>query len=86
VVLHLTEWQEYQDLDPASLKTVVDAPVVIDGRNKLDHDRWRGAGWTYRALGRLSLNSRSMRAGAAPNRKNRTSPDGWAENAQERSY
>ena len=36
VVLHLTEWQEYRDIDPADLKAIVDSPVVIDGRNKLD--------------------------------------------------
>lgn len=52
VVLHLTEWQAYRDLDPAELKRVVAAPVVIDGRNRLDPDRWRSAGWAYRALGR----------------------------------
>lgn len=52
VVLHLTEWQAYRDLDPAELKLVVAAPVVIDGRNRLDPDRWRAAGWAYRALGR----------------------------------
>jgi len=52
VVLHLTEWQDYRDIDPAALKTVVAQPTVIDGRNKLDPDRWRAAGWTYRALGR----------------------------------
>ncbi|MBC7310717.1 MAG: UDP-glucose 6-dehydrogenase, partial [Tetrasphaera sp.] len=52
VVLHLTEWQEYRDLDPSTLTTSVTTPVIIDGRNKLDPARWREAGWTYRALGR----------------------------------
>jgi UDPglucose 6-dehydrogenase len=52
VTLHLTEWQEYQDLDPAALKPLVAHPVVIDGRNRLDPHVWRAAGWTYRALGR----------------------------------
>ncbi|MDE9365898.1 UDP-glucose/GDP-mannose dehydrogenase family protein [Luteipulveratus sp. YIM 133132] len=52
VVLHLTEWQDYRDLDPARLTPLVRKPAVIDGRNKLDPARWRAAGWTYRALGR----------------------------------
>ena len=52
VVLHLTEWQEYRDLDPSTLTTSAAHPVVIDGRNKLDPARWRAAGWSYRALGR----------------------------------
>ena len=55
VVLHLTEWQEYRDLDPAALETAVHRPVVIDGRNRLDPARWRAAGWTYRALGRPTV-------------------------------
>ncbi|GAA1255495.1 UDP-glucose/GDP-mannose dehydrogenase family protein [Oryzihumus leptocrescens] len=52
VVLHLTEWKDYRDIDPAALKAVVSSPHIIDGRNALDPARWRGAGWTYRALGR----------------------------------
>jgi UDPglucose 6-dehydrogenase len=52
VVLHLTEWQEFRDLDPAVLRDTVARPYVIDGRNALDAARWRAAGWTYRALGR----------------------------------
>ena len=55
VVLHLTEWQEYRDLDPAELAGTVERPVVIDGRNRLDPARWRAAGWTYRALGRPTI-------------------------------
>ncbi|MGZ4630879.1 nucleotide sugar dehydrogenase, partial [Oryzihumus sp.] len=52
VVLHLTEWKDYRDIDPAALKAVVSSPHIIDGRNALDPALWRGAGWTYRALGR----------------------------------
>ena len=52
VVLHLTEWQEFRDLDPVELARIVETPVVIDGRNCLDAEAWRAAGWTYRGLGR----------------------------------
>lgn len=52
VVLLLTEWREYRDLDPAQLGEVVRARHVVDGRNSLESERWRRAGWTYRALGR----------------------------------
>ena len=55
VVLHLTEWADYREIDPAALATVVANPHVIDGRNALDPDRWRAAGWTYRALGRPTV-------------------------------
>jgi len=52
VVLHLTEWKAFRQIDPAQLAVVVATPTIIDGRNTLDPDLWRAAGWTYRALGR----------------------------------
>ncbi|MFE9096708.1 UDP-glucose dehydrogenase family protein [Streptomyces sp. NPDC007264] len=52
VVLHLTEWREFRELDPEVLGRAVGSRVVLDGRNTLDQDLWRRAGWTYRAMGR----------------------------------
>ncbi|MEV0963340.1 MULTISPECIES: UDP-glucose/GDP-mannose dehydrogenase family protein [unclassified Streptomyces] len=52
VVLHLTEWQEFGELDPASLGRVALRRIMLDGRNALDGAKWREAGWTYRAMGR----------------------------------
>jgi len=52
LVLVLTEWEEFRDLDPAVLGRVVARRRVLDGRNALDPERWRSAGWSYRALGR----------------------------------
>jgi len=52
VVLHLTEWAEFREMDPAVLGEVVAAKLIVDGRNALDPEAWRAAGWTYRALGR----------------------------------
>ncbi len=52
LILVLTEWPEYTGLDPAEVKPLVDTPRVLDGRNALDPQAWRSAGWTYRALGR----------------------------------
>ncbi|MFF7183525.1 nucleotide sugar dehydrogenase [Streptomyces sp. NPDC008121] len=54
LVLHLTEWGEYREVDPVNLARVVREPVLIDGRNALAHDEWRAAGWTVKALGRPS--------------------------------
>ena len=51
VVLHLTEWQEYQQIDPAQFAAVVRRPSLLDGRNVLPLDQWRAAGWTARSLG-----------------------------------
>lgn len=52
VVLHLTEWREFRELDPAALGEVAFRRIVLDGRNALDATKWREAGWTYRAMGR----------------------------------
>ncbi|MFI1679324.1 UDP-glucose dehydrogenase family protein [Streptomyces sp. NPDC020607] len=52
VVLHLTEWREFRELDPAELAAAATAPLILDGRNALDPETWRAAGWTYRAMGR----------------------------------
>jgi UDPglucose 6-dehydrogenase len=51
-ILHLTEWKIYREIDPVSLKNKVRTPIIIDGRNALDRERWVQAGWKFRALGR----------------------------------
>ena len=52
LILHLTEWREYRELDPKDLASLVKKKIVIDGRNALDRDKWRAAGWQFHALGR----------------------------------
>lgn len=52
VILHLTEWKMYREIDPVSIKGLVRQAVIIDGRNMLDRDLWSNAGWKFRALGR----------------------------------
>lgn len=52
LVLLLTEWKQYVELDPRELKAIVKYPRMLDGRNALDPTTWRAAGWVYRALGR----------------------------------
>jgi UDPglucose 6-dehydrogenase len=47
-----TEWREYRELDPSTIHGATGERHVIDGRNTLDPQAWRNAGWTYRALGR----------------------------------
>ena len=52
VVVLLTEWTEFREVDPAAMAAVVTAPRMVDGRHALDPAVWRAAGWEYRALGR----------------------------------
>ena len=51
-ILHLTEWKEYRELDPSVIGQLVKSKFLIDGRNALDRDKWRAAGWRVHALGR----------------------------------
>jgi UDPglucose 6-dehydrogenase len=48
----LTEWDEFQDMDPVAVGEQVAQRNMVDGRYILDPVAWRKAGWRYRALGR----------------------------------
>lgn len=52
VVVLLTEWAVFREVEPEALAEVVAHRRVVDGRHALDAARWRAAGWEYRALGR----------------------------------
>lgn len=52
LVLHLTEWPVYRELDPVGTAALVARPRIIDGRNVLDMPTWRNAGWSVRSMGR----------------------------------
>jgi UDPglucose 6-dehydrogenase len=52
VVVLLTEWSDFREVDPAALAQVVRHRRIVDGRHALDAAEWRKAGWEYRALGR----------------------------------
>ena len=47
-----TEWKAFQAVDPKAMASVVANNLVIDGRNCLDADAWKAAGFTYRGMGR----------------------------------
>jgi UDPglucose 6-dehydrogenase len=52
LVLHLTEWSDYQAIDPVALAGVVTRRVIIDARCALDSALWRSGGWSVHVLGR----------------------------------
>ena len=52
LVLHLTEWQDYRELNPEKLGQSVKTKRIIDGRNVLDRDLWSNAGWQITYLGK----------------------------------
>nr|BFF13317.1 hypothetical protein GCM10025699_46200 [Microbacterium flavescens] len=52
VVLVLTEWKQFRELEPAAVAGLVSHARVVDGRNTLDAAAYRAAGFEYRGLGR----------------------------------
>lgn len=54
LVILATEWAEFKELDPSRAGELVAAKRIIDGRNVLDPDTWRAAGWDIRCLGRAT--------------------------------
>lgn len=51
LVILLTEWSEFCELQPNDLERSVRARNIIDARNVLDVAAWRTAGWQIAALG-----------------------------------
>jgi len=52
LVLHLTEWKAYRELDPQVISDKVNQKRIIDGRNCLDLGLWKNAGWQITYLGK----------------------------------
>lgn len=52
LVILVTEWREYRELDPVATAALVADTAIIDGRNVLDPLAWRAAGWRYWGMGR----------------------------------
>jgi UDPglucose 6-dehydrogenase len=48
----VTEWPEFADLDLEEMKRAMKTPVIVDGRNLLDADAVRAAGFVYEGIGR----------------------------------
>jgi len=52
-VIVVTEWDEYRrHLSPEHAASLTSGRVIVDGRNCLDREAWRAAGWTYLGMGR----------------------------------
>jgi UDPglucose 6-dehydrogenase len=50
----VTDWDEFRSIVSAELRDSMRRPLIIDGRNLLDPDEARAAGFTYEGIGRAS--------------------------------
>jgi UDPglucose 6-dehydrogenase len=48
----LTEWPEFSSIDAKAVATVMKSLSVVDGRNVLNPETWKSAGFAYRGVGR----------------------------------
>jgi UDPglucose 6-dehydrogenase len=48
----VTEWNEFKQLDLDQLKSLLNAPVVLDTRNIYDPGLMKEKGFTYQSIGR----------------------------------
>ena len=50
----VTEWPELKELASAEVHDAMATPVIVDGRNLLDPEKTRQAGFTYEGIGRTA--------------------------------
>jgi len=50
----VTEWDELRDLPSEDVRAAMRRPLIIDGRNLLDPEQARAAGFTYEGIGRAA--------------------------------
>ena len=48
----LTEWPEFAEVNVTEVSSVMKSKAVVDGRNVLDPQKWKSAGFAYRGVGR----------------------------------
>ncbi|MBO0863199.1 MAG: UDP-glucose 6-dehydrogenase, partial [Chloracidobacterium sp.] len=51
-IVIVTEWEEFRYLDLNQIGEVMNAKILIDGRNILDPQAVEAAGFKYRGIGR----------------------------------
>jgi UDPglucose 6-dehydrogenase len=58
----VTEWQELKQLPLDEVRELMRRPLIVDGRNALDPDAARAAGFVYEAMGRGRTSLDSLEA------------------------
>jgi UDPglucose 6-dehydrogenase len=74
----VTEWDEFRSLASPEVRDAMRRPLIIDGRNLLDPEAARSAGFTYEGIGRASSPLSALPETDEPARRETSS----AENAE----
>jgi UDPglucose 6-dehydrogenase len=62
----VTEWDELRGLASPEVRELMRNPLIVDGRNLLDPDAVRAAGFTYEAIGRAASRLTAIRQAETP--------------------
>jgi UDPglucose 6-dehydrogenase len=62
----VTEWDELRGLASLEVRELMRNPLIVDGRNLLDPDAVRAAGFTYEAIGRAASRLTAIRQAETP--------------------
>ena len=57
----VTEWEQLRDLASAETRAAMRNPLIVDGRNMLDPETVRAAGFVYEGIGRAASPLRAVR-------------------------
>ncbi|MGY8753970.1 MAG: UDP-glucose dehydrogenase family protein, partial [Phycisphaerales bacterium] len=57
-----TEWAEFSSPDFATLKSILNAPIIFDGRNLYSRDKMNSLGFTYYSVGRPTVENSTATA------------------------
>lgn len=52
LLIILTEWNEFKELDLSKIKSAMKQPILLDGRNIYDPQQVRSLGFVYQGVGR----------------------------------
>lgn len=52
ILIIMTEWNEFRQLDLSKIKRIMKKPIILDGRNIYDPQKVKRAGFVYQGVGR----------------------------------
>ncbi len=67
----VTEWPELKELASAEVRAAMANPLIVDGRNLLDPETTRRAGFAYEGIGRPAASSDALPEAPEPVRRSR---------------
>ncbi|HEY98260.1 MAG TPA: UDP-glucose/GDP-mannose dehydrogenase family protein [Dehalococcoidia bacterium] len=62
-IVLVTEWEEFKELDMPAMASMMNQPIIVDGRNLYDPDEMIQAGFLYEGIGRCSQRTQETRIG-----------------------